>query len=169
MLLPELLSCPDFETIFSVLNNQAPLSPTSFADCPLLLHHWKSVGMLYSSPQEHFLHWRRILFRSVVTWGDGVLRRWHSGHWIEHGVSFPIGRAPGWVHLNVVITVGSNMMTSVWAPRICCSRRMTAILMRSYTKWLRVKDIAKWCVKEGWKLGWEKHKILSKRFLRKNI
>jgi hypothetical protein len=32
-----------------------------------------------------------------------------------------------------------------------------------------MKDIAKWCVKEGWKLGWEKHKILLKSSLRKNV
>ena len=166
MSFPELLFCPDVISIFSVLNNQAPLSAPSFEDCPL--HHLKPVGILYSSSQGHFAHLRRITFRSVVTSGDGVLRRWQSGHWIEHGVSFPIGRAPGWVHLNVVITLGSNRMTSVWAPRICCSRRIRTILMRSYMKWLRVKDIAKWCVKEGWKLGWEKHKILLKSSLRKN-
>ena len=167
MLFPELLCCPDFKSNFSVLNNQAPLSPLSFGDCPL--HHLKPVGTLYSSSQGHFEHLRWITFWSVVTFGDGVLRRWQSGHWIEHGVSFPIGHVPGWVHLNVVITLGSNRMTSVWAPRICCSQRIRTILMQSNMKWLRVKDIVKWCVKEGWKLGCEKHKILLKSSLRKNV
>ena len=140
-------------------------------------NHAPRWSFFEGGPCTHFQPWGKIKIlwdlhtehRTVISeWSSFgfvvlVLRHLQVAHWGL--VLNPRGRAPTWVHLNVLIMPCSNWTISVCAPIAWWSRRKCWIFGRLKRKWLRPQSITNLCVAHGWKFPWEKHNILLKKFL----